>query len=366
MCCRNERPLMLLLYTFHRVTQWVCTVHSITSILFKLGYCAHMCRFNVTTYHWCQGLYWMWWCLFVPSSLLFPPWRMFCLPTFSYSDSFPLQGDTHPTSFLLRSSTTNISSSSPSSSHSALSPPLHHLYRVLHKPFIFSCQPPILHHDQTRSFISGTKKRCVRDCALCETMIGGIVRKVWWQLEVKRAITRNPTTSLMTALSRVHCIRATAPPWALLGASFSLAISAAECTTADLAHLLVVWVQSGLLAPHQSPHKPPKCPTHPPLPYSHSSSPLSTASEIDLFELEINPSIFQPLKQVTNKQFFYAAERWVRQPALWMFRCDFAFVLLHYILAPIICACPLLSRNIFNNTLDIATSQVGFVSKNDK
>ena len=166
------------------------------------------------------------------------------------------------------------SSSSPSSSQSQLSPPLHHLYRVLHKPFIFSCQPPILHHDQTRSFISGTKKRCVRDCALCETMIGGIVRKVWWQLEVKRAITRNPTTSLMTALSRVHCIRATAPPWALLGASFSLAISAAECTTADLAHLLVVWVQSGLLAPHQSPHKPPKCPTHPPLPYSDSSSPL--------------------------------------------------------------------------------------------
>ena len=36
-----------------------------------------------------------------------------------------------------------------------------------------------------------------------------------------------------------------------------------------------------------------------------------------------------------------------------------------YVLAPIMCACPLLSRNIFNDTLALATSQVGFISKND-
>ena len=36
-----------------------------------------------------------------------------------------------------------------------------------------------------------------------------------------------------------------------------------------------------------------------------------------------------------------------------------------YVLPAIMCACPLLSRNIFNDTLAIATSQVGFISKND-
>ena len=139
------------------------------------------------------------WCLFRPP---FPPWLMPCLSTFSWPP-FPL--------------------------HFSFPP----------------YQPPTSHHHPKCSS-SGRRQKVARTWLHCvKPVIGGIVWKVRWQLDLKQAITWNPTTSLMAALSSpLYQL----PPSPLLSSpNLSLVISAAGRTAPCLST-----IPPALLQPHWS------------------------------------------------------------------------------------------------------------------
>ena len=122
-------------------------------------------------------------------SFPFPPWMMLCLSTFSsplpLSQWHTLQWTvdthtvTHPSSFLV-------------------------------------CSLPISHRDGRHFSFEGTENNVRLHCV--RPVIGVIVWKVQWQLDLKRAITSNPTTPLMASLS--SSIVSTSPP-TLSSPSFS-------------------------------------------------------------------------------------------------------------------------------------------------
>ena len=122
-------------------------------------------------------------------SFPFPPWMMLCLSTFSsplpLSQWHTLQWTvdthtvTHPSSFLV-------------------------------------CSLPISHRDAQHFSFEGTENDVWLHCV--RPVIGVIVWKVQWQLDLKRAITSNPTTPLMASLS--SSIVSTSPP-TLSSPSFS-------------------------------------------------------------------------------------------------------------------------------------------------
>ena len=93
----------------------------------------------------------------------------------------------------------------------------------------------------------GRRQKVARTWLHCvKPVIGGIVWKVRWQLDLKQAITWNPTTSLMAALSSpLYQL----PPSPLLSSpNLSLVISAAGCT----APCLSTTIPPALLQPQWS------------------------------------------------------------------------------------------------------------------
>ena len=119
-------------------------------------------------------------------SFPFPPWMMLCLSTFS--SPFLFHSDTHC--------------------------PAMDTHTVTH-PFLV-CSLPISHRDARHFSFEGTENNVWLHCV--RPVIGVIVWKVQWQLDLKRAITSNPTTPLMASLS--SSIVSTSPP-TLSSPSFS-------------------------------------------------------------------------------------------------------------------------------------------------
>ena len=125
-------------------------------------------------------------------SFPFPPWMMLCLSTFSSPlplsqwHTLPCNGHTHCHTVTL--------------SH------------TLHLFLFVPCRSLIAMHDTFLLRENNVRLHCVRP------VIGVIVWKVQWQLDLKRAITSNPTTPLMASLS--SSIVSTSPP-TLSSPSFS-------------------------------------------------------------------------------------------------------------------------------------------------
>ena len=133
----------------------------------------------------CRKLYWTRRCLFCIAvrSLSLPEWcsafQPFHPPFLFHSDTHCPAMDTHPSSFLV-------------------------------------CSLPISHRDARHFSFEGTENNVWLHCV--RPVIGVIVWKVRWQLDLKRAITSNPTTPLMASLS--SSIVSTSPP-TLSSPSFS-------------------------------------------------------------------------------------------------------------------------------------------------
>ena len=89
-------------------------------------------------------------------------------------------------------------------------------HTVTHPSSFLVCSLPISHRDGRHFSFEGTENNVRLHCV--RPVIGVIVWKVQWQLDLKRAITSNPTTPLMASLS--SSIVSTSPP-TLSSPSFS-------------------------------------------------------------------------------------------------------------------------------------------------
>ena len=117
-------------------------------------------------------------------------------------------------------------------------------------PFLYISPFPLTNHQPLiiiqNVLLWGRRQKVARTWLHCvKPVIGGIVWKVRWQLDLKQAITWNPTTSLMAALSSpLYQL----PPSPLLSSpNLSLVISAAGRTAPCLST-----IPPALLQPHWS------------------------------------------------------------------------------------------------------------------